>query len=406
MLTRPTLRSGLALTLVACTIASVAPAALLAPPASASESPSSKEQPAPPAGNGLTPEGKRKQDSKQVEKPTGSAPGGSKAGTSENSATTSTNTSGAPSQGAPSGSDVSIALPEEAVVTPESVDLDAATRPGDVIEPSAQAILARAERAAMDVRVLELVTEYQSKTFDGNPPARGGVVPPTKVLLQYNKRDSVSMPRLRVEPVDPAAGGSVVIFDGDGSAVLDLGRKLWYPTRSGFPGEAQAALMSLPRWVVETRSKGLIKERSSGKVRPGGNQLVAARVIGTEVVDGEECDVVVSAIASRVFQDDEATRATGGPMTYTRQFETVAFSRTDGLPRRIHVVSEVPGRGPNGNEERTALYTKVKVNGELPPVAFGLAMPEGFSDGRTAQPAAPATSPAAPATPPAAAPKQ
>jgi len=370
MLTRPTLRSGLFLTLAACAVASVAPAALLAPPAD--KTPAGKApagQPAPPAQPA----------------PKGSTGSG---------------------QTAPTGSGDAPGLPEGPVLTPQAIDTSVAKRPGDVIDPAAQAILNRAEKAAMETELFDMVTEYQAKTFDGEAPAPGAVVPPMRVLVQYTKRDAFSMPRMRIEPVDPAAGGTVIIFDGDGSAVLDLDKKLWVPTRVGFPPEAQAGLLSLPRWIVEKRSKGFIKARNGGQVRPGGNELVAARVLGTEVVDGEECDVVVSAIAMRLFEDGEESQINPGPPKYARTFETVAFARKDGLPRRIHVVSEIPGRGPNGNEERTALYTKVKVNGALPPVAFGLSMPEGYSDGRTAQPAAPATPATPPAAPPAASPKQ
>jgi len=371
MLPRPTLRSGLSLTLVACAFASAASAALLAPPAE--KTPSEQT----PAGNA---------PAAQPAPPAQPAPKGS----TRSGQTTPTGTGDAPG------------LPEGPVVSSQAIDISVAKRPGDVIDPAAQAILNRAEKAAMETELFDMVTEYQAKTFDGEAPAQGAVVAPMRVLVQYTRRDAFSMPRMRIEPVDPAAGGTVVIFDGDGSAVLDLDKKLWVPTRVGFPPEAQVGLLSLPRWIIEKRSKGFIKARNGGQVRPGGNEMVAARVLGTEVVDGEECDVVVSAIAMRLFEDGEESQINPGPPRFSRVFETVAFARKDGLPRRIQVVSEIPGRGPNGNEERTALYSKVKVNGALPSVAFGLAMPEGFSDGRSTPPAAPATPPAAPATPPAA----
>ena len=355
---------------LALSTASARPAAMLAPPATA------------PAADASKPAAKAGQDGKATPAP--AQPAGKPAGPST-----------------PSGTGSAPGLPDGPVVQPGAPDLSAAARPGDVIDPAAKAILDRAEKAAMDLNVLELITEYQAKMLDGTEPPAGSNVAPAKVLVQYNRRDAFSMPRMRVEPVDPSAGGMVVIFDGDGSAVLDLGKKLWFPTRTGFAEEAQPALLSLPRWVIDRRSKGFIKARNGGKVRPGGNELVVARILGTEVLDGEECDVVACAIAYRLFEDGEESQIEPGPPKYARIFETVAVARKDGIPRRIHVVAEVPGRGPNGNEERTTLYTKVKVDAPLPSVAFGLAKPEGFSDGTAAQPAAPAAPSGAPATPPA-----
>lgn len=354
------------------------PAAMLAPPASAPGTDASK--PAPKQGG----EKKSEEGKGGAAKGAPAQPEGRPAG-----------------QSTPTGTGSAPGLPDGPVVESGKPDPSLAARPGDVIDPAAKAILDRAEKASMDLRVLEMVTEYRAKMLDGSQPPVGSVVPPAKVLVQYNRRDAFSMPRMRVEPADASSGGMVVIFDGDGSAVLDLERKLWFPTRTGFAEEAQPALLSLPAWIVDRRSKGLIKARNGGKVRPGGNELVAARVLGTEVLDGEECDLVTSAIAFRLFEDGEESQINPGPPKYARMFETVAFARKDGLPRRIHTVAEVPGLGPNGNEERTVLYTNVKVDAPLPDVAFGLAKPEGFSDGTAAKPATPEAPSGAPATPPA-----
>ncbi|MFM7260276.1 MAG: hypothetical protein ACKO3W_06690, partial [bacterium] len=334
MLTRALHRSGRSVSLAAFVLASAFPAVV-----SASHALDQSGGAAKPA----------------AEKPTSGSPATGKQSSAPAAPAKGSDASGGSGGAAPAGQATSgqdgakPSLPEGKVVVAGAPDETLLKRPGDVIEPAAQTILDRAEKAAMDVSVLELVTEYQAKTFDGEAPAFGSVVAPQKVLMQYTRRDALSMPRMRVEAADPATGGLVIIFDGDGSAVLDLDRKLWTPTRAGFPEEAQIALASLPRWVIERRSKGFIKARNGGQLRPGGNEMVAARVIGTEVVDGEECDVVSCAIASRVFEDGAESQIDPGPTKYTRTFETVAIARVDGLPRRIHVVSEVPGRGPAGN---------------------------------------------------------
>jgi outer membrane lipoprotein-sorting protein len=80
--------------------------------------------------------------------------------------------------------------------------------------------------------------------------------------------------------------------------------------------------------------------------------------------------------------------------TYFRVFETVAFARKDGLPRRLVAVSEVPGEGPLGDRELTILYRNVQVNEPIPAGTFQVRVPEGYEVGALqGQQAAPAPAP-------------
>ena len=134
-----------------------------------------------------------------------------------------------------------------------------------------------------------------------------------------------------------------------------------------------------------------------------GTDILAARVIGTETVDGELCDLVTTAVAFPQFAEGPGEDGKAQEPEFIRIFETYAFARKDGLPRRIQILSEVPGQGPFGKEERMVYYRNVKMNEPLAAGVFSTKLPEGFTEGETGTAGAPVTPPASttpPTTPP------
>lgn len=291
-------------------------------------------------------------------------------------------------------------LPESEPVPQRAApnEADTGRRVSDVIEPAAKKILDRAESVAMDLRTIDLVTENRVKTWDDAKPSAGALTEPCRVVLGFSFRDTMSMPKLRMEPTQGGQPYALVVFDGRQGLLLELPTKRYWTSTTDWSALGSAFLGSLPRWIVENRIRGLSREAAASGASARMGDVVAARVLGTEVVDGVECDIVVSAIVTDKINDDPSNKQSLVDGTESvRLLETTAFARTDGLPRRINLVAELPGQGHLGDEDRTTYYRSVKVNAPLVPDTFAIKVPEGFTSGAAAAKATPAAS-----TPPAA----
>lgn len=291
-------------------------------------------------------------------------------------------------------------LPDGPVLDP-AIANHKARRLTDVYEPEAKKILDRADAAALAIVSLDLETEYVSKPLEGQTTTFAGSHEPCRVVLEYTTRDAISMPRLRFEPVIGGKRIADFVYDGRSGISLDLESKRGYVHPQGFPPQARPFVASMPRWIMERRTRAFVAQNPRGDGRGIGTDIVAARVVGTETVDGEICDVVTTAVAFPQFSEAPGEDGKAQEPDFIRIFETYAFARKDGLPRRIHIVSEVPGQGPFGNEERTVFYRKVKMNEPLPAGVFNTKLPDGFTAGEVPAPSAPPQVPTtAPTTPP------
>jgi hypothetical protein len=295
------------------------------------------------------------------------------------------------------------ALPEGPAID-TAVPSHKAKRVTDVIEPDAQKLLDRADAAALSVVSLDLETEYVSKPMEGATRTFAGNREPCRVVMEYTTRDAISMPRLRFEPVISGKRIADFVYDGRSGISLDLEAKVGYTNPEGFPVQARPFVASMPRWIMDRRTRAFVKSNPRAGGGSVGTEVLAARVVGTETVDGEMCDVVTTAVAFPQFSDAPGEDGKQQEPEYIRIFETYAFARKDGLPRRIHIVSEVPGQGPFGNEERSVFYRRVKLNEPLEAGVFSTKLPEGFTLGVAGSPGAPAPTPpqapaGAPATP-------
>lgn len=148
---------------------------------------------------------------------------------------------------------------------------------------------------------------------------------------------------------------------------------------------------SLPGWLLNERSYSLLRlTKQEGTEHLG--ERAAARVIGTETIDGLECDIVMSAIDTTQYNEDPSSaKAIKDGSAFVRIFETAAFARIDGLPRRIEYAPEIPGQGLSGGAERVLHYSALKISDTLDAAVFSTAVPDGFT--RFVAPATPEVAP-------------
>lgn len=264
---------------------------------------------------------------------------------------------------------------------------DDGIRVGDAISPEAAAILDRASAVLLALRTFEAVTETKGKAIVEEVPP-GIDVGPARVALRFRSQDGISMPFMRIDTLGAGRDAEptrIAAFDGKSSIAIDLPARQFNAAR-GFSALTLADYSAMPRWAIEARTKAALKAAK----RDGGvlmSRRVAARVLGTETVDGEECDVVGSVLVVDAFMSDPSNPS--GSMDQrrpVRMLETIAFARKDGLPRRIVTASENPGEGPTGAIEVTSLYSNVRFDATLDDATFAPKPPEGFVSATPAPP--------------------
>lgn len=267
---------------------------------------------------------------------------------------------------------------------------DDGIRVGDAIDPAAAAILDRASAVLLAMRSFEATTETKGKAFVEEVPP-GTDVGPARVTLRFRSQDGVAMPHMRVDTLgagreaEPTRMGA---FDGKASISIDVPARQYNAAR-GFGALTLAEFSALPRWAIETRTKAALKaaKREGGVVM---SKRVAARVVGTELVDGEECDVVATTLVLDAFMSDPSSASDSmNERKPVRMIETIAFARKDGLPRRIVTASENPGEGPYGAVELTTTYSQVRFDASIDDAVFAPKPPEGFVLARPAPPGVP-----------------
>ena len=266
---------------------------------------------------------------------------------------------------------------------------DDGVRVGDAISPEAAAILDRSSAVLLALRTFEAVTETKGKAFVEEVPP-GIDVGPARVALRFRSQDGVTMPHMRIETLGAGRDAEptrIAAFDGKSSIAIDVPARQFNAAR-GFSALTLLDYSAMPRWAIEARTKAALKaaKRDAGVLM---SRRVAARVLGTETIDGEECDVVGSVLVIDAFTSDPSGGGSMDQRKAVRMLETIAFARKDGLPRRIVTASENPGEGPYGAVEVTSLYSNVRFDATLDDAAFAPKPPEGFVEGFVAATPAP-----------------
>lgn len=255
-------------------------------------------------------------------------------------------------------------------------------RVSDAIDPKAGSILKRAMQVIVDLRTISMVTQTRAEgDAAANLPAGFGA--PHEVTLEYRYNDALSLPRMRVSPVS-SAGVVVFTHSGTEALIVDNGAKIYRKARSDWPKLAPFVVPALPAWLVSERQM-VITARKKSPEAPLMPEMSAASMLGTETVDGTECDLVKMVRYLDVYSDDTG-QGQPGIVDAKRVVFEIAFARTDGFPRRIVRYEE----GTSSTGRTTTDFSKVKVNPTLDGATFSANPPEGYT-------LAPATVSAAPA---------
>jgi thiol-disulfide isomerase/thioredoxin len=142
-----------------------------------------------------------------------------------------------------------------------------------------------------------------------------------------------------------------------------------------------ASIMALPQWILEQRAAANPGGEQGGLMMPP-STIVSAALAGVETIDDLECDVVKvvrELDMSGLVVDGDAPEGMPQKMLLN---ETIAFARTDGMPRRLSmmpVMDELPDDEMGTPVGPSTTWTAVTVNSELAPEVFSTAAPEGFA---------------------------
>ena len=244
-------------------------------------------------------------------------------------------------------------------------------RVSDAIDPKAEAIVLRAMQLIMDLRTISMVTKTRAEgdAAVNLPPGFGE---PHEVTLEYPYKDALSLPRMRVSPVS-SAGVVVFTHSGTEALVVDNGAKIYRKGRSDWPKIAPFVLTALPAWLVSERQMAITakKQAPDAPLKP---DMSMASMLGTETLDGTECDVVKMVRYLDVYAEDTG-QGKPGIVDAKRMVFEIAFARTDGFPRRVIRYEE----GTASSGRVTTEFTKVRVNPTLDASTFSATTPEGYA---------------------------
>ena len=267
----------------------------------------------------------------------------------------------------------------------------AAPAAAPAIDPKAKAIW---DKSVACTRALKGVEMRSRMKMPDGPAMPAGMMPEGlmdehRVVISFTqpgKDDELAIDSglpgtFRIERMAAGAPAKVLVMDANGAIMLDPKAKTWYGGEE-WPEIAGTMMVAIPDWYMEHRARG-DKDAEARELLGGPEaqaiQIDAMSVVGTEMLDGVECDVVK---VHRKMDPEEAGVAEGVP---AGMIETYAFARTDGLPRRITRAGDFGPDGPEGEAGAAQMlapalvYTGVKANPAIEPKAFSRDVPEGYT---------------------------
>lgn len=249
-------------------------------------------------------------------------------------------------------------------------------------QAEAVAILERAREKLAGVRTLDCVSLTESTGDAAN--SIPGLGKRNRVQLRFQYDDAVSVPFFIVTPIFDTATGEVLgpraIYDGKRAVILDdAARTFVDPGRNWFD-VVGPNLSAIPQWFLKermtlARRKPGANLTGAGAIEP---ELLGARILGVEQLDGQECDVVELYYSKPIVKFSETT---GKPevVDEQRHTETVHFARADAMPRKI-VIRDIPHpSAPAGSGSTiTSHYLRMVVNPGYEPNFFDTSIPAGY----------------------------
>ena len=241
--------------------------------------------------------------------------------------------------------------------------------PADTIDPKAKAIYDASVAAAKKVTSFDGVTQMKMEIPQGEqlPPGFGE---PARFVMMFDAKDGNGVKGFRLEVLKDAKPTRIITNTEDNTAVTDLSAKTFMDLGKNMNPVMEDVIQHFPRWIMEQKMGG--EEEDAPKP-------VSFTLEPEETVDGTPCDVVRVVREMTLQADDEAEGAEKMTPQTVRFTETIAFARSDNMPRRIVETNSMNNGAMGGPPPSTTTYSNVKINSTIDPALFTQKMPEGFA---------------------------
>ncbi len=241
--------------------------------------------------------------------------------------------------------------------------------PADTIDPKAKAIYDASVAAAKKVTSFDGVTQMKMEIPKGEelPPGFGE---PARFVMMFDAKDGNGVKGFRLEVLKDAKPTRIITNTEDNTAVTDLSAKTFMDLGKNMNPVMEDVIQHFPRWIMEQKMGG--EEEDAPKP-------VSFTLEPEETVDGTPCDVVRVVREMTLQADDEAEGAEKMTPQTVRFTETIAFARSDNMPRRIVETNSMNNGAMGGPPPSTTTYSNVKINSTIDPALFTQKMPEGFA---------------------------
>ena len=241
--------------------------------------------------------------------------------------------------------------------------------PADTIDPKAKAIYDASVAASKKVTSFDGVTQMKMEIPQGEqlPPGFGE---PARFVMVFDDKDGNGVAGFRLEVLKDAKPTRIITNKEDSTTVTDLTAKTFLDLGKNMNPVMEDVIQHFPRWIMEQKMGG--EEEDAPKP-------VSFTLEPEETVDGTPCDVVrvVRQMTLEPQPDGDAEEGEKLVSKTVRFTQTIAFARSDNMPRRLtesNNMSEMGGPPPS-----TTTYSNVKINSTIDPALFTQKMPEGFA---------------------------
>ena len=241
--------------------------------------------------------------------------------------------------------------------------------PADTIDPKAKAIYDASVAASKKVTSFDGVTQMKMEIPQGEqlPPGFGE---PARFIMVFDANDGNGVAGFRLENLKDGKPTRVITNKEDSTVVTDLSAKTFLDLGKNMNPVMEDVIQHFPRWIMEQKMGG--EEEDAPKP-------VSFTLEPEETVDGTPCDVVrvVRQMTLEPQPDGDAEEGEKLVSKTVRFTQTIAFARSDNMPRRLtesNNMSEMGGPPPS-----TTTYSNVKINSTIDPALFTQKMPEGFA---------------------------
>ena len=241
--------------------------------------------------------------------------------------------------------------------------------PADTIDPKAKAIYDASVAAAKKVTSFDGVTQMKMEIPQGEqlPPGFGE---PARFVMVFDDKDGNGVAGFRLEVLKDAKPTRIITNKEDSTTVTDLTAKTFLDLGKNMNPVMEDVIQHFPRWIMEQKMGG--EEEDAPKP-------VSFTLEPEETVDGTPCDVVrvVRQMTLEPQPDGDAEEGEKLVSKTVRFTQTIAFARSDNMPRRLtesNNMSEMGGPPPS-----TTTYSNVKINSTIDPALFTQKLPEGFA---------------------------